>query len=163
MDIERVGFGMRRLLVSLVAVLLALAMLPSGLSAAGGPPATFTTVNVTADGANHCKNGPPGAPTVVNCNIYDGKQYVWLNGGPDNAALAGEQRRGLNPGDLQALFGRRGRRAQELQVRRLQGPGAGSARERAGSPERHQVPRREHEWPDGSRGARARRMGDPHL
>ncbi|TMF58252.1 MAG: hypothetical protein E6I19_01850, partial [Chloroflexi bacterium] len=79
---------MRRLLASLVAVLLALAMLPSGLSAAGGPPATFTTINFGADGGNHCKNGQPGATTVVNCNIYDGKQYVWLNGGPDNAALA---------------------------------------------------------------------------
>jgi hypothetical protein len=38
----------------------------------------FTTVNPAVDGPNHCKNGNPG----VNCNIYDGKQYVWLNGGP---------------------------------------------------------------------------------
>src|SRR5207247_4897759 len=88
MDIERVGFGMRRLLVSLIAVLLALAVLPSGLSAAGGPPATFTTVNTDVDGTGHCQNGPANAEHVVNCNIYDGKQYVWLNGGPSNAALA---------------------------------------------------------------------------
>jgi hypothetical protein len=40
--------------------------------------AGYTTVNTAADGPNHCKNGNPG----VNCNIYDGKQYVWLNGGP---------------------------------------------------------------------------------
>lgn len=38
----------------------------------------YTTVNPSRDGPNHCKNGNPG----VNCNIYDGKQYVWLNGGP---------------------------------------------------------------------------------
>src|SRR5207247_2811188 len=88
MDIERVGFGMRRLLVSLIAVLLALAVLPSGLSAAGGPPATFTTVNTDVDGTGHCQNGPANAEHVVNCNIYDGKEFVWLNGGPSNAALA---------------------------------------------------------------------------
>jgi hypothetical protein len=40
--------------------------------------AAYTTVNTSADGAGHCKNGNPG----VNCNIYDGKEYVWLNGGP---------------------------------------------------------------------------------
>jgi hypothetical protein len=40
--------------------------------------AGYTTVNTAVDGNNHCKNGNPG----VNCNIYDGKQYVWLNGGP---------------------------------------------------------------------------------
>src|SRR6266571_2079884 len=40
--------------------------------------AGFTTVNEAVDGTGHCKNGNPN----VNCNIYDGKQYVWLNGGP---------------------------------------------------------------------------------
>jgi hypothetical protein len=40
--------------------------------------AAFTTVNESVDGTGHCKNGNPN----VNCNIYDGKQYVWLNGGP---------------------------------------------------------------------------------
>ncbi len=40
--------------------------------------AGFTTINAAADPGNHCQNGNPG----VNCNIYDGKQYVWLNGGP---------------------------------------------------------------------------------
>src|SRR3954471_16100234 len=43
--------------------------------------AAFTTVNETADGAGHCQNGNPNN----NCNIYDGKQYVWLNGGPSVA------------------------------------------------------------------------------
>src|SRR5690242_5172601 len=37
--------------------------------------ATFTTVNETVDGTGHCANGNPN----VNCNIYDGKQYVWLS------------------------------------------------------------------------------------
>jgi hypothetical protein len=45
--------------------------------------AGFTTVNEGLDGTGHCKNGNP----AVNCNIYDGKQYVWMNGGPVNAAL----------------------------------------------------------------------------
>src|SRR3954470_21103876 len=36
-------------------------------------------MNTTFDGFGHCKNGNGN----VNCNIYDGKQYVWTNGGPD--------------------------------------------------------------------------------
>ena len=40
--------------------------------------AGFTTVNEAVDGPDHCQNGNP----QVNCNIYDGKQFVWLNGGP---------------------------------------------------------------------------------
>src|SRR5438034_3214992 len=81
--------GMKKLSVVFVSLFLALAMLPAGSANAGGPPATFTTINYTADGnENHCKNGPPEATTVVNCNIYDGKEFVWLNGGPSNAALA---------------------------------------------------------------------------
>jgi hypothetical protein len=43
--------------------------------------AAFTTVNEAVDGSGHCKNGNPN----TNCNIYDGKQYVWLNGGPSVA------------------------------------------------------------------------------
>ena len=53
-------------------------------SAAANTPVTgagFTTVNEGVDGAGHCQNGNPS----VNCNIYDGKQYVWLNGGPSVA------------------------------------------------------------------------------
>lgn len=53
--------------------------------------AGFTTTNPTAvdpdnpvpDGTGHCKNGNE----AVNCNIYDGKIYVWLNGGPVEASL----------------------------------------------------------------------------
>src|SRR5438874_1019648 len=79
---------MKKLSVFITTLLLALAMLPAASANAGGPPATFTTINFDADGGNHCKNGQPDATTVVNCNIYDGKQYVWLNGGPANANLA---------------------------------------------------------------------------
>ena len=43
--------------------------------------AAFTTVNETLDGTGHCLNGNP----TVNCNIYDGKTFVWLNGGPSVA------------------------------------------------------------------------------
>ena len=43
--------------------------------------AAFTTTNTNVDGTGHCKNGNEN----VNCNIYDGKQYVWLNGGPSVA------------------------------------------------------------------------------
>src|SRR5919201_4076108 len=45
--------------------------------------ATFTTVNEDVDGTGHCQNGNPN----VNCNIYDGKEFVWLNGGPATASL----------------------------------------------------------------------------
>lgn len=45
--------------------------------------AAFTTVNETVDGTGHCANGNPG----VNCNIYDGKEYVWASGGPISAAV----------------------------------------------------------------------------
>ena len=49
-----------------------------GVSGAG-----YTTVNTAVDGTGHCKNGNP----AVNCNIYDGKQFVWLNGGPAAGGL----------------------------------------------------------------------------
>lgn len=65
--------------------LIALAMLVGlSLSAPVAQAVTgagFTTVNEGIDGTGHCKNGNP----AVNCNIYDGKQYVWLNGGPSVA------------------------------------------------------------------------------
>lgn len=45
--------------------------------------AAFTTVNESVDGTGHCLNGSG----TVNCNIYDGKDFVWLTGGPSSAAL----------------------------------------------------------------------------
>jgi hypothetical protein len=59
----------------LVAVLLAM-MVGQAASAVGG--AAFTTFNPAVDGASKdvCKN------SIINCNIYGAKAYVWLNGGP---------------------------------------------------------------------------------
>jgi len=69
-------------LVSCIGATLVVALVAPSASAA--PPASYTTVNVDYDLANHCKNGSG----TVNCNIYDGKEFVWMNGGPDNALLA---------------------------------------------------------------------------
>ena len=44
----------------------------------------FTTTDPDVDGTGHCKNGNE----AVNCNIYDGKQFVWLTGGPGTSGLA---------------------------------------------------------------------------
>jgi hypothetical protein len=66
----------------LVLGLFAIAMM-SATAGANTPVsgAAFTSVNESVDGTGHCKNGNPNN----NCNIYDGKQYVWLNGGPSTA------------------------------------------------------------------------------
>src|SRR5262245_31072262 len=74
----------RRGRVGLLAILAlaASAVLTTSASAVAG--AGFTTVNESVDGSGHCKNGNPG----VNCNIYDGKQFVWLNGGPSANGLS---------------------------------------------------------------------------
>lgn len=45
--------------------------------------AAFTTVDESVDGTGHCKNGNPNN----NCNIYNGKDYVWMSGGPISASL----------------------------------------------------------------------------
>jgi hypothetical protein len=73
-----VGFLVQIILITAIAV----GMLP--IAAVANSPVTgaaFTTVNEPVDGTGHCKNGNPNN----NCNIYDGKQYVWLNGGPSTA------------------------------------------------------------------------------
>jgi hypothetical protein len=66
---------MHRFLLCLAGLAACLAFAPAALAVSG---AGYTTVNPAADGPNHCKNGNPG----VNCNIYDDKRHVWLNGGP---------------------------------------------------------------------------------
>jgi hypothetical protein len=73
--------GSARLSLAALAALAALAVAAPTAGAVSG--AAFTTVNEAVDGAGHCQNGNP----AVNCNIYDGKQFVWLNGGPAAAAL----------------------------------------------------------------------------
>ena len=61
--------------------LLVSALVAMNAMAAPVTGAAFTTV-VTGE-ESHCKNGNP----LVNCNIYDGKEYVWLNGGPISAYI----------------------------------------------------------------------------
>src|SRR6266702_8731984 len=69
----------------------AAAMAIGGAAAVGAPafanaPVTgagFTTTNTNVDGTGHCQNGNE----AVNCNIYDGKDFVWLNGGPVQGQL----------------------------------------------------------------------------
>ena len=61
-----------------------------GAQAYAAPPASYTTTNsnteLPGDGPGHCFNGgTSGDP--VNCNIYDAKKHVWLNGGPLAASL----------------------------------------------------------------------------
>jgi hypothetical protein len=69
----------RRVLGSagLVGVILA-ALIAAAPAAAQVNGAAFTTVNPAVDGPDRCMNGPG----TINCNLYTGKQYVWLNGGP---------------------------------------------------------------------------------
>src|SRR5690242_6913156 len=64
--------------LSALTTLMALAVLVIGFGTANAvpqTPASFTFTNAAVDGPGHCLNGSP-----VNCNIYDGKQYVWMNG-----------------------------------------------------------------------------------
>src|SRR5438034_7864903 len=73
-------FGLRaRLSMTGFAVAVAAALVAVPAAAVTG--AGFTTVNEGVDGTGHCQNGNP----AVNCNIYDGKDFVWLNGGPSTA------------------------------------------------------------------------------
>jgi hypothetical protein len=76
----------KRTSMSILTVLaLAGAMLAWAVPFANAAPpvtgAAFTTTNTAVDGTGHCQNGNED----VNCNIYDGKQYVWMNGGPSTA------------------------------------------------------------------------------
>ena len=82
---ERGAAGRRRFLLGAVGLMLALlvALTAAGTAFANKPVtgAAFTSTNTGVDGTGHCQNGNEN----VNCNIYDGKQYVWLNGGPSTA------------------------------------------------------------------------------
>jgi hypothetical protein len=72
--------GATTLPLAALAALVALALAaPAAGAAVSG--AAFTTINPAVDGEGHCLNGPG----TVNCNIYDGKDFVWLNGGPTTA------------------------------------------------------------------------------
>ena len=76
--------GIRALVAAIGIAAVAAALAPDAL--AGRVPVTgavYTTVDPAVDGAGKCKNGNPG----INCNIYMGKPYVWLNGGPSASSL----------------------------------------------------------------------------
>jgi hypothetical protein len=83
---EQPGEKMKRISYLLLPVLILAALAPFSpftLAASAGQGAAFTTVNQAVDGTGHCANGNP----QLNCNIYDGKQFVWLNGGPAASSL----------------------------------------------------------------------------
>ncbi|MGZ4415600.1 MAG: hypothetical protein ACXVRZ_14685, partial [Gaiellaceae bacterium] len=77
-------FGLRSKVAGLTVIALAVVavvVVVPGAFGGGVTGAAFTTVNTTYDGGDFCKNGTG----YINCNIYEGKQYVWLNGGPSTA------------------------------------------------------------------------------
>jgi hypothetical protein len=82
---QRQPAGKRRFLLRafglMVALLVALTAAGSAFADKPVTGAAFTTTNTNADGTGHCQNGNED----VNCNIYDGKEFVWLNGGPSTA------------------------------------------------------------------------------
>jgi hypothetical protein len=53
----------------------------AGTAGGGVNGAVYTTIDVALDGPGHCQN------SAINCNIYSGKQFVWLNGGPTSNHL----------------------------------------------------------------------------
>lgn len=67
------------ILLAVMALALAPARAGTALAATG---AVNTTYDTTVDGTGHCLHG-----SIINCNAYDGKQYVWLSGSPIAAAL----------------------------------------------------------------------------
>ena len=62
----------------LVLILAAVLTFGAVLTAYAVSGASFTTFNPSVDGSGRdvCKN------SIINCNIYGAKEYVWLNGGP---------------------------------------------------------------------------------
>ena len=58
-------------------------LVTTGPANAAGTGAGFTSTD-SLDGSGHCVHGNE----AINCNAYDGKQYVWMNGGPVGASLA---------------------------------------------------------------------------
>jgi hypothetical protein len=69
-------------LVGLVLLFTAFAIMNVAGAGAVVAGAGFTTTNAAVDGQGTCFNGPG----VVNCNIYQEKEHVWINGGPTRGA-----------------------------------------------------------------------------
>ncbi len=80
----RLGLGLALVTAPLTALALTVPSLTSAASAS--PNAEFTTTNVNwaggSPGNGHCL-APNTGTDPVNCNIYNAKDDVWLNGGPD--------------------------------------------------------------------------------
>ena len=74
----------QKLLVVLGLVIVLVFGITVAASAVSG--AAFTTYNPALDGdiREVCKN------SIINCNIYGAKEYVWLNGGPAANGLGGD-------------------------------------------------------------------------
>ena len=74
---------------TIVAVVVGMLAALAGPAGANSPVsgAAFTTTNTNVDGTGHCQNGNE----EVNCNIYDGKDFVWMNGGPSVAYVGDGQ------------------------------------------------------------------------
>ncbi len=71
----------RRTFAFIIAVAILLALTIGSVATAGGAAYTTYNAHVDGNGKDVCKN------SVVNCNIYGAKEYVWLNGGPEGATL----------------------------------------------------------------------------
>jgi hypothetical protein len=80
-NIGSIGSRCRPALAAMaLAVLLAIGATSTASAQQG---AGYTSVNEAIDGTGHCANGNPN----TNCNIYDSKEVVWLNGGPVSSDL----------------------------------------------------------------------------
>jgi hypothetical protein len=79
----RLGRKQLGALLAVSALVTGLGVATTQTATAAGSHAGYTSVDESQDGSGHCKNGNPD----VNCNIYDGKQYVWMNGGPVGSQL----------------------------------------------------------------------------
>jgi hypothetical protein len=71
-------------LAALVALVATSMVVFAGGASAIVAGAGYTTTNSAVDGPGTCFNGPG----LVNCNIYNSKTAVWINGGPTNGTSA---------------------------------------------------------------------------
>jgi hypothetical protein len=107
-DARHCSSGSRRFVIALAVIAAALVAVPFALASqvggcngnGNGNPhvignsttnvngAVYTSTDPAVDGTGRCKNGPNGNTPTIDCNIYTGKQYVWLNGGPPKNGLS---------------------------------------------------------------------------
>jgi hypothetical protein len=75
----------RKALVAVAAAsLVAVPVLTGAGTAWAVAGAAFTTNNPNEDGLGTCLNGNSDPNPSVNCNLYNAKSDVWINGGPSN-------------------------------------------------------------------------------